>query len=85
MKDKLRIGMQLLGDLEVVRTKLVPCFPPHYDILQFFINQYALIANNQVGVGRVCEGRWSTSTRATRWIPARFLCCWSGWTASARK
>lgn len=50
MKDKLRIGMQLLGDLDVVRTKLVPCFPPHYDILQFFINQYALIANNQVGL-----------------------------------
>ena len=48
MKDKLRIGMQLLADLEVVRTKVVPCFPPHYNILQFFIDQYALIANNNM-------------------------------------
>ena len=86
MKDKLRIGMQLLGDLDVVRTKLVPCFPPHYDILQFFINQYALIANNQVDVGvSLSEPRWNTITRARDWSPARFWCCWSGWIVSARK
>ena len=48
MKDKLRIGMQLLSDLEIVRTKLVPCFPPHYNVLQFFITQYAIVANNNV-------------------------------------
>ena len=53
MKDTLRIGMQLLADLEVIRTKVVPCFPAHYDILQFFINQYAIVANNNAGV---CEG-----------------------------
>ena len=41
MKDKLRIGMQLLSDLELVRTKVVPC-------LQFFITQYAVVANNNV-------------------------------------
>ena len=50
MKDKLRIGMQLLEDLENVRAELVPCFPPHYNILQFFINQYAIVANNNAGV-----------------------------------
>lgn len=50
MKDKLRIGMQLLADLDTVRVKLVPCFPPHYNILQFFIIQYAIIANNNVPV-----------------------------------
>ena len=48
MKDKLRIGMQLLADLDTVRTKLVPCFPPHYNILQFFVNQYAIVANSNV-------------------------------------
>ena len=48
MKDTLRIGMQLLADLEMVRMKVVPCFPPHYNILQFFILQYATIANNHV-------------------------------------
>lgn len=51
MKDKLRIGMQLLADLENVRVELVPCFPPHYNILQFFITQYAVIANNNVSAG----------------------------------
>ena len=48
MKDVLRIGMQLLADLDTVRTKLVPCFPPHYNILQFFVNQYAIVANSNV-------------------------------------
>lgn len=48
MKDTLRIGMQLLADLEMVRMKVVPCFPPHYNILQFFILQYATITNNHV-------------------------------------
>ena len=62
MKDKLRIGMQLLSDLEVVRTKLVPCFPPHYNILQFFINQYAVIANNNVRLCRGVDSRWSAIT-----------------------
>ena len=51
MKDKLRIGMQLLADLENVRVELVPCFPLHYNILQFFITQYAVIANNNVSAG----------------------------------
>ena len=49
MKDVLRIGMQLLADLDTVRTKLVPCFPPHYKILQFFVEEYANVANSNVG------------------------------------
>lgn len=56
MKDKLRIGMQLLADLDTVRVKLVPCFPPHYNILQFFITQYAIIANNNVPVLSLPDG-----------------------------
>ena len=48
--DSSCIGMQLLSDLELVRTKVVPCFPPHYNVLQFFITQYAIVANNNVGL-----------------------------------
>ena len=55
MKDTLRIGMQLLSDLEVIRTKVVPCFPAHYNILQFFSNQYAVVANNNAGVAAAAD------------------------------
>ena len=58
MKDKLRIGMQLLADLDTVRTKLVPCFPPHYNILQFFVNQYAIVANSNVSGVKTNENEW---------------------------
>lgn len=85
MKDKLRIGMQLLADLEVVRTKVVPCFPPHYNILQFFIDQYALIANNNVLNTDILFCRWSPSTMTPHSSLEKYWFLWNGWIVSARK
>ncbi|KAK8814278.1 hypothetical protein WA158_008140 [Blastocystis sp. Blastoise] len=48
LTEKLKIGMQLLSDLEVVKTKVVPCFPPHYNILNFFVHEYALVSQTQL-------------------------------------
>jgi len=45
------IRMLVLEDLRVVRGLCVPCFPPHYDIVNTFINMYHSALATHVSLG----------------------------------
>lgn len=71
--------MQLLSDLEIVRSKVVPCYPEDYDILNFYVHEYALVSQAQVYswfVFRITS--WKLFTTTPTWNPAAFSLLLSG-------
>lgn len=42
------IRQMILEDLRVVKTLCVPCFPPHYNIINRYINMYHISLSNHV-------------------------------------
>ena len=39
-KEREEINLNLVKELHTIYTKVVPCFPPHYDIFNVYKNSY---------------------------------------------
>lgn len=45
----------ILEDLRVVKTLCVPCFPPHYDIVNKYVNMYHTCLSSSVSLHLIFE------------------------------
>ena len=53
--SSLQLTRQLiLEDLRVVKTLCVPCFPPHYDIVNKFVHMYHSSLSHHVSICSYC-------------------------------